>query len=101
MWDKVDYWHESGTEERINLARKQKPDVVSYAIRGTTTRGYRNESGQVVVRNTGRRRGDMGQVVYELRCTRCGNKYGASGTEIYHRKCPQCQGGKPGLPVSD
>lgn len=36
------------------------------------------------------------QKVYLLACKRCGFLYGANGSDIHDRKCPQCQGGKAG-----
>jgi hypothetical protein len=38
----------------------------------------------------------MGQVVYRLRCGKCGNEYGCNGMDIKARRCPQCQGGVAG-----
>ena len=65
--------------------------------KGTTDSGYENPNGQVVVRNTGERGMDFGQYVYELRCKHCGDAYGANGSDIHERKCPKCQGGRPGI----
>jgi hypothetical protein len=65
--------------------------------KGTTDPGYENPNGQMVVRNTGKQGTDHLQYVYELRCTHCGRNYGANGSDIHERKCPQCQGGRPGL----
>ena len=63
----------------------------------TTVPGYENRNGQVVIRNTGKTGTDHNQVVYEMECKHCGHHYGANGTDIHERKCPKCQGGKPGL----
>lgn len=30
-----------------------------------------------------------------LECLKCGHKYYANGTDIWLRKCPKCQGGRP------
>lgn len=65
---------------------------------GYSTRpGFTNANGQTVVRPTGLPGTDYGQRVYVLRCGRCGDEYGANGSDIFQRKCPACQGGKPGL----
>jgi hypothetical protein len=72
---------------------------VPSAGKGTTHPGYENLHGQVVVRDTGQPGTDHGQRVYELRCTHCGHVYGANGTDIHERKCPACQGGRPGIPL--
>ncbi len=33
-----------------------------------------------------------------IRCKHCGHEYGANGGDIFERKCPKCQDGRPGLP---
>jgi hypothetical protein len=66
----------------------------------TTDPGYENPNGQVVVRNTGLPGTDFGQHIYELRCKHCGLSYGANGSDIHERKCPKCQGGRPGFPLA-
>ena len=63
----------------------------------TTTPGYCNRNGQTVLRSTGLAGTDHGQSVYVLRCGGCGHEYGANGSDIFERRCPVCQGGKPGL----
>lgn len=65
---------------------------------GKTTRpGYRNRNGQVNMRATGLSGNDHLQFIYVLRCEACGHEYGANGSDIFQRRCPNCQGGKPGL----
>ncbi len=69
----------------------------------TTIPGYRNGNGQV---NLGRaeppRAGnDHLQFVYEMHCPRCVGNYGANGSDIWQRKCPYHQGGRPGLELTD
>ena len=63
---------------------------------GTTVPGFVNPDGQEVIRNTGKAGTDQGQYVYELMCQHCGH-HGANGSDIHERKCPACQGGRPGL----
>lgn len=65
----------------------------------TTSPGYRNRNGQEVVRATELSGTDHRQKVYVLRCTKCEKQYGANGTDIHQRRCPFCQGGRPGLPT--
>ena len=55
--------------------------------KGTTDSGYENPNGQVVVRNTGERGMTLASM-YELRCKHCGDAYGANGSDIHERKCP-------------
>ncbi len=64
----------------------------------TTDPGFLNPNGQLVVRPTGLPGTDHLQRIYVLRCDHCGNEYGANGSDVHERKCPRCQGGKPGLP---
>lgn len=65
--------------------------------KGTTEPGYTNRNRQVVVRPTHLPGTDLNQYVYILRCGDCGHEYGANGSDIFQRKCPNCQGGAPGL----
>ena len=65
--------------------------------RGTTKPGYRNRNGQVVVSRTELPGTDNNQYVYLMRCTHCDHEYGANGSDIFQRKCPRHQGGRPGL----
>ena len=65
--------------------------------RNTTRTGYVNDKGQRVLRPTDLPGTDHGQKIYVLHCEHCGNEYGANGSDIWLRKCPACQGGRPGL----
>ena len=65
----------------------------------TTAIGYVNRNGQEVIRATGLLGTDHLQRVYVLRCRECGCVYGANGSDIWERRCPKHQGGKPGLPI--
>lgn len=38
---------------------------------------------------------DYGQWFYEMECLNCFYKYKSNGTDIFQRKCPNCQGGRP------
>jgi hypothetical protein len=70
----------------------------STAGKGATTKpGYRNRNGQMVVRATGLPGTDHFQSIYVLRCGNCGTEYGANGSDIFQRRCPQCQQGAKGL----
>jgi len=66
---------------------------------GYSTRpGFTNVNGQTVDRPTGLPGTDHGQSIYVLRCGHCSEEYGANGSDIWLRKCPKCQDGRPGLP---
>jgi hypothetical protein len=68
--------------------------------KGTTTPGFVNPHRQEVIQNTGKAGTDHVQYVYELKCQHCAQHYGANGSDIHERKCPVCQGGKPGLALT-
>ena len=63
----------------------------------TTTPGFVNQNGQMVVRDTGFGSETFpGQRVYQLRCGKCAIEYGSNGTDVFKRLCPKCQGGAVG-----
>jgi len=66
----------------------------------TTAVGYVNRNNQTVLRATGLPGTDHLQYVYVLGCGRCGEQYGANGSDVHVRRCPSCDGGRPGLPFS-
>jgi hypothetical protein len=63
----------------------------------TTSPGYTNRNRQRVVRATDLPGTDHRQRVHVLHCEHCGTDYGANGTDIFQRRCPTSQGGRPGL----
>ena len=65
--------------------------------RGTTRIGFVNRNGQVNERATDLSGNDHLQKIYVLRCEHCGHPYGANGSDIFQRKCPNCQDGALGL----
>jgi len=71
--------------------------MASQRDRGTTRIGFVNRNGQVNVRATDLPGNDHLQKIYVLRCEHCGHEYGANGSDIFQRKCPNCQDGAPGL----
>lgn len=78
-------------DEKLITEKEEMP------IMKTTETGYINKNNQ---RNNGRtdKAGtDFGQWYYAMECLNenCGHKYYANGTDIWQRKCPKCQGGRP------
>lgn len=63
----------------------------------TTAIGYVNSNQQENLGNTGLHGTDHLQYVYKMKCKICSEIYGANGSDIWQRKCPKCQEGKPGL----
>lgn len=65
-----------------------------------------NSNDQILIARTDRPGTDHLQYVWVLLCARraadgaiCGHRYGANGSDFHIRKCPKCQGGKPGLDI--
>ena len=67
--------------------------------KGTTQIGYINRNRQKVVEKTDLDGTDNNQKIYELECLECGHRYGANGSDIFQRRCPVHDGGKPGLEI--
>jgi hypothetical protein len=88
----------------IALGREIPTRAADNQSRGSgysTRAGFTNSNGQIVVRATGLPGTDHGQTIYVLRCIPCGEEYGANGSDIFQRKCPVCQDGRPGLFFGD
>jgi len=64
----------------------------------TTQIGYINKNNQQNMGTKGVDGSDHYQKAYKLKCLKCGCEYGANGTDIWLRKCPDCQKGNPGIP---
>ncbi len=74
------------------------PIEIAQSSSGKTTNvGYVNRNGQENLGCTGEPGTDHCQKVYILRCRKCGTEYGANGSDIFQRKCPHCQSGRPGI----
>ena len=71
--------------------------MTSLKDRGTTQIGYVNRNRQGTVRATDLPGNDHLQKIYVLQCEHCRHEYGANGSDIFQRKCPNCQDGAPGL----
>jgi hypothetical protein len=75
----------------------------------TTTKrkiGDVNRNGQRLLAMTDRPGNDHRQYVWIIECTArdragrsCGHRYGVNGSDFFQRKCPVCQGGRPGLAI--
>jgi predicted Zn-ribbon and HTH transcriptional regulator len=61
----------------------------------TTVSGYINRNRQKNVGETGEPGTDHMQQLYLMKCLDCGYEYKANGSDIWQRKCPKCQHGKP------
>jgi len=64
-------------------------------MKSTTVRGYINKNKQKNLGFSGEPGTDHMQKLYILKCLNCDFEYKANGSDIWQRKCPKCQGGKP------
>ena len=80
------------TKAAKDLGRKPRTN------KKTTEPGYNNKNNQTVLRKTDLPGNDHNQKIYVLRCNECLHEYGANGSDIWLRRCPNCQGGAAGLP---
>ena len=65
---------------------------------GTSTEiGYLNVNSQQCCGHRGVPGTDHLQLAYKVECTHCGFVYGANGSDLFERTCPECQGGAPGV----
>lgn len=59
--------------------------------------GYVNRNDQENLGHRGVPGTDHGQLAYRMKCRACAHEYGANGTDIFQRKCPNCQQGRSGI----
>lgn len=60
----------------------------------STDIGYVNQPHkQEVIGRTSERGSDHCSILYLMKCTHCGYEYRANSTDIFQKKCPNCQGG--------
>lgn len=77
--------------------KRQRPSSAT-----TTTPGFVNGNHQEVIARTGRPSTTFrGQVIYELKCRKCSGRYGSNGCDIHARRCPACDNGAPGEPLTE
>ena len=61
----------------------------------STEVGYVNKKNQKNLGKTSKPGTDNNQWFYQMECLDCGHQYFANGSDIWQRKCPNCQGGQP------
>jgi hypothetical protein len=59
--------------------------------------GFVNPNGQICTGQRGSAGTDHMQYAYRTECGYCGHAYGANGSDMHERRCPNCQGGAPGI----
>ena len=82
--------------EKVKARKGRSPG--QRANQKTTEPGHNNRNNQTVLRKTDLHGNDYNQKVYVLRCEECLHEYGANGSDIWQRRCPNCQDGAAGLP---
>lgn len=75
--------------ERMPMERRTNMELKS------TDTGYINKNNQKNLGKTSKPGTDNNQWFYQMECLKCGHQYYANGTDIWLRKCPKCQGGRP------
>lgn len=92
LWKKFSISNEKQdvVEETVRVEEKEHLKIMK-----TTEQGYLNKNNQRNNGKTNKPGTDFGQWFYEMECMNCGHKYNANGTDIWQRKCPKCQGGRP------
>ena len=86
---------DKGLKMKVSRTREAKEDNLKMPKGKSTEKGYINKNNQ---KNNGispHEGTDNNQYFYEMECLNCGHKYYANGSDIWQRKCPVCQGGKP------
>jgi Zn finger protein HypA/HybF involved in hydrogenase expression len=63
----------------------------------TTKISYINRNNQRCEGTRGKEGNDHMQYSYKIVCQNCEEIYGANGSDIFQRKCPNCQGGSLGI----
>ena len=71
----------------------------NHSSQETTEPGFTNRNAQRVIRATGLPGTDHLQTAYVLECGQCQHRYAANGSDIFERRCPKCQSGKPGIAI--
>ncbi|MBF8983988.1 hypothetical protein IZY60_10590 [Lutibacter sp. B2] len=64
-------------------------------VKKTTEPGYLNKNNQMNLGRTDEPGTDHMQWFYSMECKNCNYKYKSNGSDIWQRKCPNCQGGRP------
>lgn len=80
-------------KEKVNI---QKEEITIMRQKGNSTEtGYINKNNQKNNGKTDIPGTGFGQWFYDMECLNCGYKYHANGHDVWLRKCPKCQGGRP------
>lgn len=87
---------EKGNIEKREKSNFQEEEIKIMRKRGNSTEtGYVNKNNQRNNGKTDKPGTGFGQWFYDMECLDCGHKYHANGHDVWLRKCPKCQGGRP------
>ncbi len=78
-------------QEIISNLEKVSEQKEEKVLMNTTEIGYVNRNNQKNNGKTDIPGTDFGQWFYDMECMDCGHKYHANGSNIYEKKCPNCQ----------
>ena len=90
------YMHKQQNIEQAERSNFQEEEITVMRKRGNSTEtGYVNKNNQKNNGKTDIPGTGFGQWFYDMECLDCGHKYHANGHDVWLRKCPKCQGGRP------
>lgn len=81
-------------EEGENMLSNNGKESEELKTLKSTDHGYINKNNQQNNGRSSKPGTDNNQWFYIMNCLHCGHTYFANGTDIWQRKCPNCQGGK-------
>ncbi len=81
-------------EKEKDIVNIDKSNVKESVKMNSTENGYVNKNNQKNIGKTSKPGTDHMQWFYSMECQDCGHIYLANGSDIWIRKCPNCQGGK-------
>lgn len=82
-------------EKRTEIIKKQGFQKSVQQSASSTKMGYINKNNQKNLGKTKLKGSGNQQFFYQMQCLHCGHEYLANGHDIWLRKCPNCQGGRP------
>ena len=94
-------WKDMFSRESIDGKKIEEPQVKKTIVpqkvqkKKTTETGYINRNQQENLGKTSEKGSLHGQYFYQMKCLKCSAIYKANASDIFQRKCPRCQGGRP------
>jgi len=82
--------NKTDNEEDVMNTNEEKFNSLKSTEIGYINKNNQRNNGKTDIPGTGN-----GQWFYDMECLGCGHKYHANGHDVWLRKCPKCQGGRP------